>query len=174
MSKDAILPNNDLTKCSVNIDADHSSHVRLPLITDDGSRWRHNTYGSALTAQPGESPRRPPNKRELAARRTDRPARTLVLPVPPSRMVASICRNKPHRSGDNVTEIFIPVTNPLERLLREIRRKTRVVGAFPDGQSALNLAAASYATSPAENGRAKRYLNMDLQKDQQMTAATTA
>ena len=28
------------------------------------------------------------------------------------------------------------------RILREIRRRTRVVGAFPDGQSALNLAAA--------------------------------
>ena len=27
-------------------------------------------------------------------------------------------------------------------VLREIRRRTRVVGAFPDGQSALNLAAA--------------------------------
>jgi putative transposase len=32
--------------------------------------------------------------------------------------------------------------NPPERILTEIRRRTRVVGAFPDGQSALNLAAA--------------------------------
>jgi mutator family transposase len=32
--------------------------------------------------------------------------------------------------------------NPLERILREIRRRTRVVGAFPDDRSALNLAAA--------------------------------
>ena len=32
----------------------------------------------------------------------------------------------------------IRTNNPLERLLREIRRRTRVVGAFPDGQSALN------------------------------------
>jgi transposase-like protein len=30
----------------------------------------------------------------------------------------------------------------LERILREIRRRTRVVGAFPDGRSALNLVAA--------------------------------
>src|SRR5262249_27803794 len=35
----------------------------------------------------------------------------------------------------------IRTNNPLERILREIRRRTRVVGAFPDGQSALNLAA---------------------------------
>ena len=36
----------------------------------------------------------------------------------------------------------IRTNNPLERILREIRRRTRVVGAFSDGQSALNLAAA--------------------------------
>ena len=36
----------------------------------------------------------------------------------------------------------IRTNNPLERIMREIRRRTRVVGAFPDGQSCLNLAAA--------------------------------
>jgi putative transposase len=36
----------------------------------------------------------------------------------------------------------IRTNNPLERILREIRRRTCVVGAFSDGQSALNLAAA--------------------------------
>jgi putative transposase len=32
--------------------------------------------------------------------------------------------------------------NPLERIMREIRRRTRVVGCFPDGQSALMLVSA--------------------------------
>ena len=36
----------------------------------------------------------------------------------------------------------IRTNNPLERIMREIRRRTRVVGAFPDGNSALMLAAA--------------------------------
>jgi len=36
----------------------------------------------------------------------------------------------------------IRTNNPLERIMREIRRRTRVVGAFPDGKSALSLAAA--------------------------------
>ncbi len=36
----------------------------------------------------------------------------------------------------------VRTNNPLERLMREIRRRTRVVGAFPDGKSALMLVAA--------------------------------
>ena len=36
----------------------------------------------------------------------------------------------------------IRTNNPLERIMREIRRRTRVVGAFPGGHSALMLVAA--------------------------------
>ena len=46
----------------------------------------------------------------------------------------------------------IRTNNPLERIMKEIRRRTRVVGAFPDGQSCLNLAAARLATSLAPHG----------------------
>jgi len=51
--------------------------------------------------------------------------------------------------------------NPLERLMREIRRRTRVVGAFPDGQSALMLVAARLRHVAATKWGAKRYLQMD-------------
>lgn len=37
--------------------------------------------------------------------------------------------------------IKLRTNNPLEQIMGEIRRRTRVVGAFPDGQSCLNLAA---------------------------------
>jgi hypothetical protein len=56
-----------------------------------------------------------------------------------------------------------------ERPLREIRRRTRVVGAFPDGQSALNLAAARLRHIAGTAWSTKRYLlNIELLKDQQM------
>ena len=46
----------------------------------------------------------------------------------------------------------IRTNNPLERLNREIRRCTRVVGNFPDGQSALMLVAARLRYLSGKNG----------------------
>ena len=68
----------------------------------------------------------------------------------------------------------IRTNNPLECILREIRRRTRVVGAFPDGQSALNLAAARLRHVAGTAWSTKRYLSIELLKDQQMRGAITA
>ena len=64
----------------------------------------------------------------------------------------------------------IRTNNPLERIMREIRRRTRVVGAFPDGESALNLAAARLKHISGTKSSTKRYLNMNLltQKNKQL------
>ena len=51
--------------------------------------------------------------------------------------------------------------NPLERLMREIRRRRRVVGDFPDGQSALMLVAARLRHVAATKWGTKRYLQMN-------------
>lgn len=51
--------------------------------------------------------------------------------------------------------------NPLERLMREIRRRTRVVGAFPDGKSALMLVAARLRHVAGTRWGTKRYLQMN-------------
>ena len=51
--------------------------------------------------------------------------------------------------------------NPMERLNREIRRRTRVVGAFPDGHSALMLVAARLRHVAATKWGTKRYLQMN-------------
>ena len=55
----------------------------------------------------------------------------------------------------------IKTNNPLERLMREIRRRTRVVGAFPDGKSALMLVAARLRHVAATKWGTKRYLQMN-------------
>lgn len=54
----------------------------------------------------------------------------------------------------------IRTNNPLERLMREIRRRTRVVGCFPDGQSALMLAAARLRHIAGTRWGTKRYMSM--------------
>jgi putative transposase len=68
----------------------------------------------------------------------------------------------------------IRTNNPLERILREIRRRTRVVGAFPDGQSALNLAAARLRYIAGTAWSTKRYLNIELLKDQMSLSSAQA
>jgi putative transposase len=55
----------------------------------------------------------------------------------------------------------IKTNNPLERMIREIRRRTRVVGAFPDGHSALMLVAARLRHVAATKWGTKRYLQMN-------------
>lgn len=56
---------------------------------------------------------------------------------------------------------LIPVNNPLERIKCEIRRRTRVVVAFPDGQSCLNLAAARLRHITGTQWSMRRDTNMD-------------
>ncbi len=51
--------------------------------------------------------------------------------------------------------------NPLERIMKEIRRRTRVVGSFPDGQSALMLVAARLRYIAGTKWGTRRYLSMD-------------
>jgi putative transposase len=51
--------------------------------------------------------------------------------------------------------------NMLERLMRELRRRTRVVGCFPDGESALMLVGARLRHVAGTKWGLRRYLDMD-------------
>lgn len=68
----------------------------------------------------------------------------------------------------------IRTNNPMERMMREIRRRTRVVGAFPDGKSALMLAAARLRHVAGTHWGAKRYLCMDELFKRQALATVAA
>ena len=54
----------------------------------------------------------------------------------------------------------IRTNNAIERLNREIRRRTRVVGTFPDGNSALMLVCARLRHVAGTQWGSKKYMNM--------------
>ncbi len=54
----------------------------------------------------------------------------------------------------------ISTNNVIERLNREIRRRTRVVGSFPDGNSALMLVCARLRHVAGTQWGSKKYMNM--------------
>ena len=59
----------------------------------------------------------------------------------------------------------IRTNNPFERIMKEIRRRTRVVGAFPDEESAIMLVAARLRHIAGTKWGRKRYLNMTLLRE---------
>ena len=77
--------------------------------------------------------------------------------------------------GESVTYYRFPrkhhrcirTNNMLERIMKEIRRRTRVVGSFPDGKSALMLSCARlrYIASSAWSDN-RVYLDMKLLAEQ--------
>ena len=54
----------------------------------------------------------------------------------------------------------IRTNNVIERLNREIRRRTRVLGTFPDGNSALILVCARLRHAAGTQWGCKKYMNM--------------
>lgn len=55
----------------------------------------------------------------------------------------------------------IRTNNTIERLSREIKRRTKAIGVFPDGNSALMLVCARLRHVASSEWGAKRYMNMD-------------
>lgn len=68
----------------------------------------------------------------------------------------------------------LKTNNPMERLLREARRRTKVVGAFPDGESALMLVAARLRHVSTTNWGLRKYMNMKLLELMESKAASAA
>jgi transposase-like protein len=59
----------------------------------------------------------------------------------------------------------IRTNNPMERVLKEVRRRTKVIGAFPDGQSAMMLVGARLRHITTTKWGTVKYMNMDHLKE---------
>lgn len=68
----------------------------------------------------------------------------------------------------------IRTNNVLERIMREIRRRTRVVGSFPDGKSAVMLVAARLRHIAGTRWGQRVYLDMERLREVKQPAAEIA
>jgi len=68
----------------------------------------------------------------------------------------------------------LKTNNPMERLLKEARRCTKVVGAFPDGHSALMLVSARLPHVSATIWGTRKYMNMKLLEEMDKDAVYSA
>ncbi|WP_229738111.1 transposase, partial [Sinisalibacter lacisalsi] len=83
-----------------------------------------------------------------------------VLPVPLSRMLAAYTLIK--ESTPNIgTENLIPVTNPIERLNKEVKRRADVVGIFPNEASIMRLIGAVLFEQNDEWQTSSRYMMVE-------------
>jgi len=68
----------------------------------------------------------------------------------------------------------LKTNNPMERLLKEARRRTKVVGAFPNGHSALMLVAARLRHVSTTAWGTRKYMNMKLLEEMDNEAIHSA
>jgi transposase-like protein len=86
--------------------------------------------------------------------------REMKLKEAAAKVEASIEETLTYMSFPSEHWIKIRTNNVIERLNREIRRRTRVVGTFPDGNSALMLVCARLRHVAGTQWGSKKYMSM--------------
>jgi transposase-like protein len=88
--------------------------------------------------------------------------KTMKLPAAAQLLENSIQETLTYYDFPSEHWLKLKTNNPMERLLKEARRRTKVVGAFPDGHSALMLVAARLRHVSATTWGMRKYMNMKL------------
>ena len=86
--------------------------------------------------------------------------KTMKLPEAAKKVEAGIEETLTYCDFPSEHWVKIRTNNVIERMNREIRRRTRVVGAFPDGNSALMLVCARLRHVAGTQWGNRKYMNM--------------
>jgi transposase-like protein len=84
-----------------------------------------------------------------------------MLPAPRSPDGRTIRQDQVILAGCNDAKSIMPVTNPLERLNKEVKRRADVVGIFPDERSIVRLIGAVLLEQNDEWQLQHRYMQVE-------------